>query len=79
VIANVEATWFIDPPYQKAGKYYTGHNKMDFEKLGEWCKSRKGQVIVCENQGADWLPFRFLTEHRGSMQKNTEVIWTNDQ
>jgi len=77
-IENLEATWFIDPPYQKAGKYYKGHGKIDFAKLGEWCKSRKGQVIVCENQGADWLPFRFLTEHRGSMQKNTEVIWTNE-
>lgn len=28
--------------------------------------------------GADWLPFRFLAEHRGSRQKNIEVVWYND-
>ena len=72
-IENKEATWFIDPPYQKAGQYYMGHNKIDFKSLGDWCKDRLGQVIVCENQGADWLPFKLLTEHRGSMKLNTEV------
>lgn len=76
-ISNQQATWYIDPPYQKAGKYYFGFNQIDFKKLGEWCKERLGQIIVCENEGADWLPFRFLTEHRGSIKSNTEVIWTN--
>ena len=77
-IPNESATWFIDPPYQKAGKYYYGHSKIDFSILGQWCRSRKGQVIVCENEGADWLPFRFLTEQQGSMQKNIEVIYVQD-
>lgn len=77
-IENQEATWFIDPPYQKAGKYYFGHSKIDFKKLGAWCQDRQGQVIVCENDGADWLPFQFLAKHRGSMQSNTEVIWKNN-
>jgi site-specific DNA-adenine methylase len=75
---NIEATWFIDPPYQTAGKYYFGFNRLDFTRLGAWCKSRQGQVIVCENAGADWLPFRFLTKHQGSIQANVEVIWSND-
>jgi site-specific DNA-adenine methylase len=52
-IPNQAATWFIDPPYQKAGKYYFGHNHMDFDKLSAWCKDRLGQVIVCENADAD--------------------------
>ncbi len=52
-------TWFIDPPYQKAGKHYKcGSGDIDFANLAAFCKSRVGQVIVCENVGADWLPFR---------------------
>ena len=77
-IPNEQATWFVDPPYQKAGKYYFGHSKIDFPALGAWCRQRQGQVIVCENQGADWLPFQFLTDHQGSMQKNTEVVYIQD-
>jgi site-specific DNA-adenine methylase len=76
-IPNQIATWHIDPPYQKAGKYYFGHNKMNYENLSKFCKERLGQVMVCENEGADYLPFTFLTDHYGSIQKNTEVIWIN--
>lgn len=55
---DIEACWFIDPPYQDKGSYYKHSAKnIDFTHLGSWCKSRKGQVIVCENMGADWLPF----------------------
>lgn len=72
---NRKATWFVDPPYQKAGKYYFGYNQINFKTLGNWCREREGQVIVCENAGADWLPFQFLTEHRGSIQNNTEVVY----
>lgn len=75
------ATWFIDPPYQIEGKYYRKNNKsIDFEKLGEWCKTRKGQTIVCESLGADWLPFVSLCELRGigkGRKRSTEVIWCN--
>ena len=76
-IPNQEVTWHIDPPYQKAGKYYFGYNKMNYEKLGLWCKERTGQVMVCENEGADYLPFEFLTKHQGSMKSNVEVVWYN--
>lgn len=56
---NMEATYFIDPPYKIMGKYYKFNNKyIDYKKLSEWCISRNGEVIVCENEGADWLPFR---------------------
>lgn len=73
---NRKATWFIDPPYQQAGKYYFGHKQMNFNYLAEWCKSRIGQIIVCENEGADWLPFRFLSTHHGSIRTRNEVIYT---
>ena len=79
-LPNLEATWFIDPPYQFANRrgYRHGASGIDFDALAEWCQSRRGQVIVCEQEGADWLPFKplySLSSHRGS--KSTEVIWTN--
>jgi len=76
-VPNQKATWFVDPPYQFAGKWYNGFQNMDFKKLAAWCRSRQGQTIVCENKGANWLPFRFLTRHQGMVQTNTEVVWTS--
>ncbi len=79
---DIDATWFIDPPYQDAGKHYRfGSNLVDFTSLGEWCQSRKGQVIVCENSGATWLPFRDFRSIKASPAKHggkrsSEVIWT---
>jgi len=77
---DLEATWFVDPPYNnKAGSYYV-HSDLDYIALGPWCKTLKGQVVVCENEGADWLPFReFATLKAGVNGKGSrEVIWTND-
>ena len=85
------ATWFIDPPYQTTGHHYRfGSSGIDYSELATWCQSRAGQVIVCENQGADWLDFRPLrangdpsaivadvkTTRRG--QRSREVVWTNE-
>jgi hypothetical protein len=80
----VEATWFIDPPYQEAGKYYRfGSNQVDFSQLAAWCRSLRGQVIVCENVGASWLPFRPWKVIKASPSVSGggvshEAIWTND-
>jgi site-specific DNA-adenine methylase len=73
-IPNYNATWFIDPPYKFGGKYYR-HNKINYEELAEWCMSRNGQVIVCENSDANWLPFRPLKEISGQRHRTMEVIW----
>jgi len=76
---DVEATWFIDPPYQHGGEYYyLGNKNIDYEELAEWCKSRKGQVIVCENSKADWMDFKPLKELHGSKNRTLEVIWYNN-
>ena len=75
-IPNIEATWFIDPPYQHGGEYYK-LNTIDYSDLREWCQSRKGQVIVCENTSADWLDFKPLSKIKGQRKKTTEAIWTN--
>jgi len=77
VAGDAEATWFVDPPYQgKAGKGYThGSDVLDFDALGEWCKTRPGQVIVCEDVGADWLPFAPWMQTKGARKQSREAIW----
>jgi len=79
---NIKATWFIDPPYQQAGKHYRfGCKQIDYNQLARWCRTRPGQIIVCENVGASWLPFRHWrdiaanqSKHGGKISK--EAIWT---
>lgn len=77
-IPNEDATWFIDPPYQKAGKNYKESSKnIDFNHLSEWCRERQGEVIVCENLGADWLPFKEFQNLRSTIGKaTTEAMYT---
>jgi site-specific DNA-adenine methylase len=78
-LPDIEATWFVDPPYQAAGKWYRHNaNKIDFYSLGVFCKTRQGQVIVCENDGAEWLPFKPFRLLQGSRQSNLEAVWMND-
>ena len=80
---RIEATWFVDPPYtNKAGSYYIhGPDEIDFDSLAGACQMRfQGQVIVCENEGADWLPFEpFMTakaQPNSPAKGSKEVIWT---
>ena len=80
---DIEATWFVDPPYQTQGKQYPhGAKGIDFGALGEWCKSRRGQVMVCENTGAGWLPFRPFGKFKSNKSNSTrprsaEALWLN--
>jgi DNA topoisomerase-2 len=79
-IPNQEATWYIDPPYQFGGEHYRHSNKkIDFKQLGDWCKSRQGQTIVCENTKADWLPFKPMIQFSGIAHTTTESIWSNER
>lgn len=85
-LPDVEATWFIDPPYQVAGKAYKhGSRGIDYGEMADWCKSRRGQVIVCENMGADWLPFvsighvRSMTLKGSGARTSHEAVWSNDE
>lgn len=75
-IENESATWFIDPPYMFGGQYYRMSNKyIDFGLLAKYCKERKGQLIVCENTKANWLPFTPLRQIQGTLHKTTEAIY----
>lgn len=85
---NVEATWFIDPPYQVEGfRYAEPAKNIDFPALGAWCRARKGLTIVCEQEGADWLPFVPFYDMKGTSyvanaargrthkESTREVVW----
>jgi site-specific DNA-adenine methylase len=81
-IDNEYATWFIDPPYSNnAGRHYT-HNEIKYDRLANFCMFRFGQVIVCENAGANWLPFQsFITSAKATpgkyrTGKSDEVVFT---
>lgn len=79
-IENEKATWFIDPPYSAAaGRLYT-YSEIDYSGLADWCRERAGQKIVCEMEGADWLPFKTFHTAKGlegpkGKKKIKEVIW----
>lgn len=75
-----EATYFVDPPYVVGGVNYAARPG-SYELLARWCRELPGQVIVCEAQGADWLPFISLRSvrsaaSRGTVGQSAEVIWT---
>jgi site-specific DNA-adenine methylase len=79
-LANQEATWFVDPPYKDVcGRLYR-FDGVDYDALALWCREREGQVIVCEKEGADWLPFSPLGVFKamGGRGKSysEEAIWT---
>jgi hypothetical protein len=78
------ATWFVDPPYEGAAGRLYRHDVIDYDALGRWCRSRPGQMIVCENEGATWLPFRpfrSIKSTPGARGKghSREVIWTKGE
>lgn len=79
---TIEATWFVDPPYNnRAGSHYVhGPRGIDYDMLARGCRVMPGQVIVCENEGADWLPFEpFGTFKAGPNNRSggsREMIWT---
>lgn len=87
---DIEATWFIDPPYHIAGaraakadrgrvRYPFGADDIDYCALADWCRARRGQVIVCEQPGAVWLPFSTLGDTQSVGGKRSgEVVWVRD-
>jgi site-specific DNA-adenine methylase len=71
--ANYPATWFVDPPYQNK-KFYRESN-IDFKLLAKWCRSRNGQVIVCEQNGASWLPFNHQIKIKSLKSHWSQEVW----
>ena len=67
-----------------AGRHYRcGSKSLDYGALGQWCQSRRGQTMVCEQVGAEWLPFRphldaKANESRTGGKISREALWIND-
>ncbi|WP_052592642.1 hypothetical protein [Aureispira sp. CCB-QB1] len=75
-ISNLEATWFIDAPYQEGGHKYK-HNKINYSELKKFILSRKGQVIACENMNAKWMNFTPMISMQGMKKKTVEALYSN--
>lgn len=79
-IPVVEAHWHVDPPYNNVPGSRYPFSDVNFEALGAWCRDLPGAVDVCENTGADWLPFEHLcgvvsTRGRKSGAVSKEAVW----
>lgn len=68
------ATVFVDPPYVEKGRYYR-YRDVDYAALGAWASSLP-DAIVCEQAGADWLPFRPLATIKSTRGTSAEVVYT---
>lgn len=71
---DVEATWFVDPPYRHGPGtgYAHGSGALDYAALAAWVRARRGDVICCEGAGGDWLPFEPLLSLPGVAGKRSE-------
>jgi len=74
VAPNIEATWFIDPPYmlEPGMGYEYSSAKIDYACLAEWCMERRGDVICCEGEHGEYLPFVTLLELKGVAGKSSK-------
>jgi hypothetical protein len=72
-----DGTYFIDPPYVDKGRYYR-YRDVDYPALGAWCQALPGRTVVCEQAGADWLPFRDLATIKSTRGTSVEVVWTSE-
>jgi hypothetical protein len=82
VPVGVDATWFVDPPYVGPDGTHYAASVADYGALGAWCRSLPGQVIVCEQEGANWLPFEPFHVSKANNAHGPdgtcrEAIWTN--
>jgi len=75
-----DAHWHVDPPYANAAGRRYPSSDVNYPALAEWCRGLPGHVDVCENTGADWLPFRHLhsvvsSRGRRDGSLSEEAVW----
>ena len=73
---EIEATWFIDPPYKSnpGTGYGHGSGAIDYSELAKWALVRRGEVIFCEGEYGDYLPFRPLLSLPGVAGKRSNEL-----
>ncbi len=73
---DLEATWFIDPPYKShpGTGYEHGSDTLDYNDLAAWALERRGELIFCEGAYGDYLPFRPLLTLPGVAGKRSEEV-----
>ena len=47
---------------------------LNYENLASWAKNRKGEVIFCEGQNGDYLPFKPLLNLKGVAGKVSKEV-----
>ena len=78
---DIEATWFIDPPYYGVRSYKHDFRGIDFDHLREWILARRGLVIVTVGADDDWWPYGEKitrssgTTSRGPNKRFVERVW----
>jgi len=75
---SCEATWFIDPPYKSSPGlgYNHGSDALDYNALAIWARSRVGEVIHCEGEFGDYLPFEpFLSLPGVAGKRSKELLY----
>ena len=70
---DIEATWFIDPPYKSEPGMGYGFSSalIDYKSLAEWSMARSGEIICCEGEYGDYLPFNTFLELKGVAGKSS--------
>jgi hypothetical protein len=74
--AEPSDTTLIDTPYQNKGRHYR-FPLTDFVNVASFVHQRRGLVIVCEQAGADWLPFRALGSFKSTRGRTEEVAFVS--
>lgn len=74
--------WYAGGAWHPGASFNFGSQfEGSYDELGDWCKSLSGQVVVCEQEPADWLPFVPFRRQRngvgaGTGSTRTEVVYT---
>jgi len=79
-IPDQDAHWHVDPPYNNSAGSRYPQSDVDYTALSEWCQNLQGNVDVCENVGATWMPFEPLynvvtSRGRRTGSVSSEAVW----
>src|SRR3546814_16876546 len=73
---DIRATWFVDPPYVDKGRFYRKRlTTDDYDRLGAFSSSRRGQVVACEGPAATLLPFRTPGSFKSTPGQDGKGAW----